>query len=451
MDREGKFKIQNNIIYDYLGNEEKIVIPDGIVGIRWLTYEKEFVGRVKEIIIPESVSDIDFGVFKMPNLYKITIPKNVFECIDKRYIKFVFDFDDLGQKLLEGKAEYSECLENAIIAYVKEKKYRYRYIDEALKKDSDTVVKNMLVYVKKLKLDEIDMWIKKAIESRADRCKIAFEEFKESLYSADDQKKNAIEKELKASGKKELSPSEWRQVYKISKYSKGVKLKEYKGQESVIDIPEKIGKDSVIYLEETFHGCTFVKEVTISRSVTSIGVKTFMGCEGIETISIPPTVEVIRTKAFSNCINLKNIVFEGEDTKIGAMSINGLDMAIFENCSSLQEIKIPNIQERIVQDAFKNCTSLSSVILPKALKVIQRNAFKNCVSLENIVLPKGVERIDDNAFMDCKSLKSINIPESVTSIENNAFKGCENIVLTVVQGSYGEQYAIKRKLQYIVG
>ena len=88
------------------------------------------------------------------------------------------------------------------------------------------------------------------------------------------------------------------------------------------------------------------------------------------------------------------------------------------------------------------------MVLPNGLRVILRNAFKNCISLEEIFLPETVERIDDNAFMGCTGLKSINIPETVTTIENNAFKGCDNVVLRVASGSYGEQYAIRRKIKY---
>ena len=43
--------------------------------------------------------------------------------------------------------------------------------------------------------------------------------------------------------------------------------------------------------------------------------------------------------------------------------------------------------------------------------------------------------------MECASLTSLTIPEGTTSIGAGAFYGCGKLTLTVVPGSYAEQYA----------
>ncbi|NBI88928.1 leucine-rich repeat domain-containing protein, partial [Lachnospiraceae bacterium] len=48
-------------------------------------------------------------------------------------------------------------------------------------------------------------------------------------------------------------------------------------------------------------------------------------------------------------------------------------------------------------------------------------AFKNCSSLENITIPNTVTSIGSSAFADCNSLAHITIPNSVTNISDHAF------------------------------
>ncbi|NBI88924.1 leucine-rich repeat domain-containing protein, partial [Lachnospiraceae bacterium] len=50
-------------------------------------------------------------------------------------------------------------------------------------------------------------------------------------------------------------------------------------------------------------------------------------------------------------------------------------------------------------------------------------AFENCSSLENITIPNTVTSIGDSAFYNCTSLANVTIPDSVTNIGRNAFSG----------------------------
>ena len=110
---------------------------------------------------------------------------------------------------------------------------------------------------------------------------------------------------------------------------------------------------------------------------------------------------------------------------------------IFQNCSNLTSIDLPENLTSIGNYTFLNCSNLTSIDLPENLTSIGIEAFYNCSSLTSITIPDGVTSIGDNAFSGCSSLTSISIPDSVTSIGNSAFSGCTSLKtqMTVVNES----------------
>ena len=60
----------------------------------------------------------------------------------------------------------------------------------------------------------------------------------------------------------------------------------------------------------------------------------------------------------------------------------------------------------------------------------------------------SVTSIGDWAFAGCTGLTSIEIPDSVTSIGEVAFSGCDSLIITVVRGSYAEQYCRENDLEF---
>ncbi len=62
----------------------------------------------------------------------------------------------------------------------------------------------------------------------------------------------------------------------------------------------------------TKHGI-YIKEVTISYGITSIGAGSFKNCLNLETVYIPSSVVRIGAGAFDGCYNLKNVYFDGTE------------------------------------------------------------------------------------------------------------------------------------------
>ena len=77
---------------------------------------------------------------------------------------------------------------------------------------------------------------------------------------------------------------------------------------------------------------------------------------------------------------------------------------------------------RAREEVFDNCTGLTSITIPDSVTSIGENAFDNCTGLTSITIPDSVTSIGGASFEQCTKLMSIKIPDSVTSI-GDAGKG----------------------------
>lgn len=252
--------------------------------------------------------------------------------------------------------------------------------------------------------------------------------------------------------------------------------------------------------------------ITIPDSVTSIGHQAFKGCTSLESITIPDSVTSIGDDAFWSCTSLEsvyitdlkswcNIEFGSSDanplcyahnlylndelvTNITADMLQGVteikDYA-FRYCYSLTSITIGNGVTSIGYGAFRYCTSLESITIPDSVTSIGSYAFDGCKSLtgvyitdiaawcniefsnysanplycahnlylnNNLVIEitaemlQGVIGIKYATFYNCTSLKSITIPESVTSIGDNAFYKCTSLTTVYYGGNQAQWNSI---------
>jgi hypothetical protein len=94
---------------------------------------------------------------------------------------------------------------------------------------------------------------------------------------------------------------------------------------------------------------------------------------------------------------------------------------VFDGCSALTSITIPNSVTSIGTRAFYNCSSLKSVTIQEGVKSIGDWAFRGCSSLKSVTIPNSVTSIGERAFYNCSSLTDITIPESVKSIGEGVF------------------------------
>jgi hypothetical protein len=115
--------------------------------------------------------------------------------------------------------------------------------------------------------------------------------------------------------------------------------------------------------------------------------------------------------------------------------VTSIGSSVFEGCSALSSIDLPQKLISMGENAFRNCTSLRSIEIPGSLDELDYCTFQGCTNLETVILNEGLEEISFGVLGSQKLTKLI-IPKSVTYIHSEAFEygygsnrvPCSNIV-----------------------
>ena len=160
--------------------------------------------------------------------------------------------------------------------------------------------------------------------------------------------------------------------------------------------------------EYAFFDCANLSSVKLGKSLKSIGFKAFLGCNSLSSITIPTSVTFIGHSAFINLKNLKTVTFEANSnlTTLGDYYGNS-GYGIFQNCSGIRSIVLPDKLTGIPRDTFAGCTGLESVTVGKHVVTVSRYAFNGCTSLNTVILPVALNSIGDHAFNDCSALNTV--------------------------------------------
>ncbi len=168
---------------------------------------------------------------------------------------------------------------------------------------------------------------------------------------------------------------------------------------------------------------TNLQAIYLPDYITRIGKSAFLNSK-LETVISPSTnLQIIDSEAFSHCKHLKNIVISKGVTTFGYKA--------FSDCTELKYFCMPTTLQSIESQAFADCTSLSEIYWPESLIKIEKHAFARCISLESLTLPVSLKEIEQEAFLACENLKSITIPQNVNYIGDSPFRACDNIDIDV--------------------
>ena len=214
-----------------------------------------------------------------------------------------------------------------------------------------------------------------------------------------------------------------------------------------------IPKSVITIGKQAFYGCSGLTEVTISNSVTSIGERTFYNCTDLISINIPESVTSIGNYAFAGCnkierinVEVNNAVFDSRDNcnAVIATATNTLVLGCkstmipksvtligeyaFAYCTGLTSITIPTSVKKIGESAFYECTGLTSITIPNSVTSIGTSAFRGCQGLTEITIPESVTKIESGVFMSCKGLTEVTIPNTVTLLDNSSFDSCSGLI-----------------------
>ncbi len=197
--------------------------------------------------------------------------------------------------------------------------------------------------------------------------------------------------------------------------------------------------------------------------VTEIAPMVFWNSQYLKSLTIPATVTYIREYAFTGCTNLEKVIFEeGSQLK----TIGG---CAFADCSSLEEIELPESLEMIEGAAFSGCTSLERIHIPKNVNAINchfmANSFEECTSLKSITLDEENQTytMEGNFIYEMKDGKKhivlcvggdedgvLRIPEDVDSFYWGAFVTCKNVDTVYMHAGLDNVPEVESAKYYVV-
>lgn len=139
-----------------------------------------------------------------------------------------------------------------------------------------------------------------------------------------------------------------------------------------------------------------------------------------------PITRVV-TEGFAECKNLTGVVLSSNISEILSRA--------FADCSALIRVLCPSAAE-LNSGAFTRCTALQRIILPSKLEELSTFIFEGCTSLTDISLPEGLKEIYSSAFGYCTALKKLEIPASVEYVSPLFLQGSSAMEsLTVAEGN----------------
>ncbi|MBR5188455.1 MAG: leucine-rich repeat domain-containing protein, partial [Clostridia bacterium] len=181
----------------------------------------------------------------------------------------------------------------------------------------------------------------------------------------------------------------------------------YKGTETDVTIPAKIGKTDVTEIASDAFDPMAPRLTEMQRKARS----------ELCSVTFPETITKIPQGLFAEHSQLK-IVTLGEKTKeIGKQAFS---------YTGLEEIILPNSIRKIDDWAFLGCSKLKTINLPKNLISLSRGIFQN-TGLESFDVPEHITEIGAHAFSECEKLKTLTLHENIKKIPSDMVSGCPRL------------------------
>ena len=440
-------------------------------------YLFDYYGGEKDIVISETVAHIDGqALTRCVDLASITIPQGVESIGTEAFSKCVWlhTIQLFTQEFSNGTALFKNCVNPkviyaphfpvtvlkaaallfpAAIGYIHNSE---AYTDQQIIADYQSYLFSQKKKLLPLILEEdlvccIEMFAKAgkltsknideefiapAMAANATQCVAFLMDWKNRHISTEDINKK-IAQDLK---KDPYNVADMKKLWRYQKQEDGtIVITGYKGNETALIIPERIGK----------------------VSVTAIGVQAFYGCESLRSVTVPDRIKIIGSEAFRRCkgladengfIVVRDVLYGycGSDEHITVPEcVTTIDYEAFFCCRNLKSIVLPDSITDIGCGAFQHCENLQSIKLSDGVKIIGAHTFRGCEKLQSVLVPDGVTFIDNLAFYACGNLQSIVVPSSVTSISQLAFCDCNNLVIHAPAGSYAETYAKENNIPFV--
>ena len=152
-----------------------------------------------------------------------------------------------------------------------------------------------------------------------------------------------------------------------------------------------------------FYTISSLKRVSLSKSFGYFNNNCFYQCYALGCVIVPNGVTGVSNGFIESCTSLKNIVIPKTITK--------MSNAPFRNCTLIEFYNIPQSVNCTGTYFVSGNNALKSFKIPTSETTSLPNYFfDNCSSLESLKIPKNITSIN-NCFNSCRSLSFIDMSE----------------------------------------
>ena len=228
----------------------------------------------------------------------------------------------------------------------------------------------------------------------------------------------------------------------INGTTKEAELVEYKGSDTVINVPSYYKQFPVTTFDEyTFKGNTTMTDIHLPETIAKVPNEAFLGCTALQNFSLPSSVRSIGSRVFQDCTSLSEVTF--------LPSVPDLPDFTFAGCTSLQTLNLNGGFRTIGMAAFRNCSSLSDLSFLQNVESLQSYSFSG-TSAASVDIPSTLSYLPNYSFTDNTALKDVYIPRTVTFVEPYAFDHREDLTVHCYYATPAQDFAILTGLHYVL-
>ncbi len=199
---------------------------------------------------------------------------------------------------------------------------------------------------------------------------------------------------------------------------------EYRGFDSVVEFPQKIGKKKIVSLaihpDPVPNAYAAVTSLTIPCGYQKLSPYALKGLTSLKNLTLPTSIETFSPEAF--------FYTEAEQEQLGKSAKNPVILDILT----------------LTADGLKHDTVWDMLLSPSKYIYYRKLEFSGryhslpdylhpkSAFLTEIVLPEGLRKIGRGSFLRLSKLEKINIPATLTDIGGGFLSACEHLKEVVV-------------------
>ncbi len=470
----GNFRISGTILLKYLGEESRVVVPEGITRIAG----EAFAGNeaIDRVILPESIEEIGKGAFRDCLLLQtISFPERLWKIEAGAFencVKLIRVQLPLKISRIE-KRSFRHCVALREVNFPE----RLREIEESAFYNCPSIKKlqfpealikiGALAFYQCSGLKEIELkatieyvgslafaksgirkaWVfgsgKKYGADIFGECKklscLLLEEGVKHIPDKLAYGCTALEKVMLPTSLESAGICAWEGTKFLKEWLEKGEISPILWDGRNLEGEVRVPREVRIIAGGAFYGNAKITKVVLSENIGFIGKAAWKGCRNLIQVEWPSQITEIEPEVFSGCVELTEVLDKKKQIPIW----KGIGDRTFYQCRKLQEICLEQIG-RVGKEGVAGCSRLKIGKVKEGFLLKERafegtgflqNKGNNCLSLGDIVisgagcvgevyLPEEVTGIAPFAFSGNRNLTRLILPKGLKWIGEGAFFGC---------------------------